>query len=161
MFRRYAALCLGDVARAAFGQQQQPWRREQRQVHRTKTQTSDRGSEGFWCCLPDRGSPPATSSASLDTPGPAKVISDENMMKQQFISPPFNLASPGFLFFFFHVSQALCWHGGASPGFLITGGSGELIERCANQDVSYVNCVPPPAGRGWRWGLGVCARCQS
>lgn len=68
---------------------------------------------------------------------------------------------PRVFFFFFHVSQALCWHGGASSGFLITGGSGELIERCANQDVSYVNCIPPPAGRGWRWGLGVCARCQS
>lgn len=164
VLRRYAALRLGDVAHAAFGQQQQPWRREQRKVHRTKTQTSDRGSECFWCCLPARGSPPATSSASLDTPGPAKVISDENMMKQQFISPPRALLSillPWVFFFFFQVSQPLCWHGRASPGFLITGGSGELIEHCANQDVSYVNCVPPPAGRDWRWGLGVCARCQS
>lgn len=43
--------------------------------------------------LPARGSTPATSLASVDTPGPAKVISDENMMKQQFISPPRSLLS--------------------------------------------------------------------
>lgn len=90
--------------------------------------------------LPARGSTPAMSSARLDTPGPAKVISDENMMRQQFYLssslPPFNLTSP-----------ALCWHGGTSPGFLITGGSTDLIDRCPNQDVSYGNCVLPPAGR--------------